>query len=579
MLNLETVLPLSFPLVEGQTAPGPSISSDENPPLFELTLADALLQVPEISESPEVADSEAAMAATAATVAPQLPTESIESIETGGTIRKASEASTPVLNLETRSNIASLTSALARAWNRPLRQDLPGPKEQKIPDHTEPLSDDITPFLIAAAFLAAPEMPGQPVFERDHVVPAPMPAEKLNLDTPGVSIPVPSLPGTQEQVETAATVQSSANFPTGETKETVPGSDASRKVSSETIPLAPASPHVDTEADDLPHTGLHVTRKGESSVERSAEARPTTPAVDETRAGSIDIPHELALTKAVHEESIRTSSGDARVELRESAHAETDTGIRQSTRLAPDTATVPTAQVLSDSPNHEQPSREKGNTTSHIPEVNIAPHSGTRETESRPETRPELHIEIKSDAHPSHVRSMDAVLTDSRTTPLDSAKQTPAASPSEQWTQFEKADVISQLVEKARSLRWDRNSEIVVSLKPESLGRISMRASLVDRTMVATITAESDKVRNLIQVELPAIQRSLHENGIPARVDVSHQANMSLDYNNPSNGQPRFRQAMPNLYQEAEPNTAAGPASKVDVPDSRYSSHSVHLIA
>jgi flagellar hook-length control protein FliK len=147
---------------------------------------------------------------------------------------------------------------------------------------------------------------------------------------------------------------------------------------------------------------------------------------------------------------------------------------------------------------------------------------------------------------------------------------------SEHWSQVEKANVISQLIEKARALRWDRNTEIVVSLKPESLGRISMRAFLVDRTMVAMIATESDKVRQLIQVEIPAIQHSLHESGIPARVLVSHQTDVNFDYSSAGNGQSPFRQDAPEVSPGEDVDS---PPLAPEITDSRYGSHSVHLIA
>src|SRR6185295_586396 len=92
---------------------------------------------------------------------------------------------------------------------------------------------------------------------------------------------------------------------------------------------------------------------------------------------------------------------------------------------------------------------------------------------------------------------------------------------SEQWSQIEKSNVVSQVIEKARLFRWENNSEIIISLKPESLGRISVRAAMVDQTIVATIVAESDKVRSLLQSELPALHRALQQDGIPARIDVA----------------------------------------------------------
>lgn len=148
----------------------------------------------------------------------------------------------------------------------------------------------------------------------------------------------------------------------------------------------------------------------------------------------------------------------------------------------------------------------------------------------------------------------------------------------DQWTQIERSDVLSQLVEKARDFRWEKDSEVVVSLHPESLGRISLRASLVDRTMVATISAESDRVRHLIQVELPVIQKALHDGGVVARVEVSHQDYLSFTQNNAGNGQSRFRH--PNTPVFIPEPEGAEPLMPLTVSaDSRYSSNSVHLIA
>jgi hypothetical protein len=201
--------------------------------------------------------------------------------------------------------------------------------------------------------------------------------------------------------------------------------------------------------------------------------------------------------------------------------------------------------------------------------VKDGPTSGQPVSQSRPELKSsQFALDLRSEGV-----SHDVV----HHTGESLETQDPAMSPqSEHWSQIEKSNVISQLIEKARSLRWDRNTEIVVSLKPESLGRISMRAFLVDRTMVAMIATESDKVRQLIQLEIPAIQHSLHESGIPARVLVSHQTDINFDYNNAGNGQSRFRQNAPDISpDEVDTPVPANP----EITDSRYGSHSVHLIA
>jgi len=187
------------------------------------------------------------------------------------------------------------------------------------------------------------------------------------------------------------------------------------------------------------------------------------------------------------------------------------------------------------------------------------------------------HSETKSADRHEGVASV-VVPHNTKTHSIESSPATESIPPDQgtQWTQIEKSNIVSQLVEKARSLRFDRSSEIVISLKPEALGRISMRASLVDHTMVATIAAESDKVRQLLQLELPAIQRSLQETGIVARVAVSEQADLNFG-NNLSHGQPRFRQN--DLLPFREELISQNPAATIEVADARYSAHSVHIIA
>jgi flagellar hook-length control protein FliK len=199
-------------------------------------------------------------------------------------------------------------------------------------------------------------------------------------------------------------------------------------------------------------------------------------------------------------------------------------------------------------------------------EVHVAQHS----SEVRPETKETTFRETVTVGIAAQ-DNKHSLSDPTRTPEVRDANQT------SQWSQIERTNVLSQLVEKARSLRWDKNSEIVVSLKPESLGRISMRASLVDRTMVATLAAESDHVRQILQMELPTIQRSLQDNGIVARVAVSEETTLNFNGSNLNQGQPRFGQntEFP-LREDVNPHN---PAATIEVADARYTTHSVHLIA
>jgi hypothetical protein len=237
----------------------------------------------------------------------------------------------------------------------------------------------------------------------------------------------------------------------------------------------------------------------------------------------------------------------------------------------------PITTISADSENHYQETRKPVARESKV--VSGEKVQISRESEPLPQP-PTAPIRSETNGIDKHESLGPAVVPHSTKHPaVETVKPIEALGSDQttQWTQIERTDVVSQLVEKARSLRFDRPNEIVVSLKPESLGRISMRASLVDRTMVATISAESERVRQLLQLELPAIQRSLQETGVIARVAVTEQADLHFG-NSLSHGQPRFRQ-QPETLPFREELISQNPAATTEVADTRYTTHSVHFIA
>jgi flagellar hook-length control protein FliK len=109
---------------------------------------------------------------------------------------------------------------------------------------------------------------------------------------------------------------------------------------------------------------------------------------------------------------------------------------------------------------------------------------------------------------------------------------TPVLRASEQnalWARVDKADVFSQIVDKARFLSGKQNSEILISLKPEFLGKMSVRTALMGNEIVASISTESTQVRNLLESQLPALRNSLSEQGVQvSRIEIVHDAGLSL---------------------------------------------------
>ena len=96
------------------------------------------------------------------------------------------------------------------------------------------------------------------------------------------------------------------------------------------------------------------------------------------------------------------------------------------------------------------------------------------------------------------------------------------------WSQVEKAQVVSQIVERAHLLGKNQ-SELMVVLKPEFLGKVNLHAAMVDNQLVATIMAESASVKQMLESQLSSLQTALHEQGLPvAKVEVVQGSQLSF---------------------------------------------------
>jgi len=96
------------------------------------------------------------------------------------------------------------------------------------------------------------------------------------------------------------------------------------------------------------------------------------------------------------------------------------------------------------------------------------------------------------------------------------------------WNQVEKAQVVSQIVERAHLLGKNQ-SELMVVLKPEFLGKVNLHAAMVDNQLVATITAESASVKQMLESQLSSLQNALHDQGLPvAKVEVVQGSQLSF---------------------------------------------------
>jgi flagellar hook-length control protein FliK len=210
------------------------------------------------------------------------------------------------------------------------------------------------------------------------------------------------------------------------------------------------------------------------------------------------------------------------------------------------------------------------------------------ESVSRSFTKDERAVMLKEEGDPG-TRSLATVghVTPPTGQSVESGAEPAAPLAGNLWEQVEKAKVIAQLVEKAHLIAGKNDGELVLSLKPDFLGRISLHASMVERALVATLVAESSHVKHLLESQLPVLQHSLQEQGLPVSKVVVLQGN-ELSFSDTSKGQPNFqqnpesRQATPHLYRHDDsllekdepelPNIGS-------IPHRPYYSRSLNLIA
>jgi len=260
--------------------------------------------------------------------------------------------------------------------------------------------------------------------------------------------------------------------------------------------------------------------------------------------------------------------------------------------------------------NRNTPERSE-NSAPIVAAENHAENKGTTNSQSEKDRKQEPAAEIFQTVIHRAVASSNAPSTEELKPPASGTQvQTPiepaaihramtnlsgyssTVTPTEVLTEPQKANVISQIVDKAQLLVKENNSEIVVALKPDSLGRITLRASMVNNELVTTIVAESHAVREVLQAELPMLHSVLQESGVDtAKVIVSREADMNFAGGASSNAF-NFHQSHYSNQQQGrsshgfDPYPWLNPESSntetvpVQIPlDSRYAARSIHFIA
>lgn len=75
-------------------------------------------------------------------------------------------------------------------------------------------------------------------------------------------------------------------------------------------------------------------------------------------------------------------------------------------------------------------------------------------------------------------------------------------------------EVIKQITEKAKFVLTDDKSEVVIKLKPDHLGKVSLKISIENGNISAKFLAESEKVREMLESNFNSLKESLNKQGL-----------------------------------------------------------------
>lgn len=111
---------------------------------------------------------------------------------------------------------------------------------------------------------------------------------------------------------------------------------------------------------------------------------------------------------------------------------------------------------------------------------------------------------------------------------------------------LDKAEVLSQIVKKAELLVGKTNSEMIMKLEPENLGKVTLKIAVERGNVTATFQAENQQVKALIESNSNSLRDMLQEKGInitAINVSVNQQSGENPNWKNQNQGQ-NFNQGL-----------------------------------
>lgn len=135
------------------------------------------------------------------------------------------------------------------------------------------------------------------------------------------------------------------------------------------------------------------------------------------------------------------------------------------------------------------------------------------------------HLEDTDQVIPMDLSTLDTTSTQPDQTITDGSDTAPV----------KKEAIFSQIVEKAKIMVNNGNSEMELQLKPDTLGKIQLRISIENQLVSAKFIAESEQVKALIESNFADLKQTLNQQGVQVdqlQVSVGQQGTQGQ---NPSN--------------------------------------------
>jgi flagellar hook-length control protein FliK len=116
---------------------------------------------------------------------------------------------------------------------------------------------------------------------------------------------------------------------------------------------------------------------------------------------------------------------------------------------------------------------------------------------------------------------------------------------SDNLSRAEQFDLVHEIVQKMKVMLRNGDTEVKISLKPEYLGELHLRALIRENVVTASILTQSPEVKEYLASHLPLLQNALQEQGLRIdKLEVTTSGNFSADLSggnasSSNNGHPR----------------------------------------